>query len=76
MRIKPSSATTASLRTRRSGRTAIAATLAAALLLAGAPARGSHDADEETGAYEPHAGYVAPPRSPGRLAPATGALLG
>ncbi len=25
---------------------------------------------------EPHAGYVAPPRAPGKLAPATGALLG
>ncbi|MGH9039555.1 MAG: glycoside hydrolase family 26 protein, partial [Acidimicrobiia bacterium] len=57
-------------------RAAVAGALAAGVLLAGSPARGSHDADEATGAYEPHAGYVAPARSPGRLAPATGALMG
>jgi hypothetical protein len=35
-----------------------------------------HDGDVDSLTYEPHAGVVAPPRSPGRLAPATGALMG
>ncbi|MGH9040207.1 MAG: glycoside hydrolase family 26 protein [Acidimicrobiia bacterium] len=38
---------------------------------------GDHDGEVDSLTYEPHAGYgPPPPRAPGRLAPATGALIG
>ncbi|MGH9021764.1 MAG: glycoside hydrolase family 26 protein [Acidimicrobiia bacterium] len=41
------------------------------------PALAQHEIGEDPAAYgEPHAGWVAAPRANGRLAPATGALLG
>jgi len=40
------------------------------------PAAADHDGEAESLAYEPHAGVEPPPRSPGRLAPVTGALMG
>jgi len=54
----------------------LALVLALAGSLAGPEAWAGHDGDVESLLYEPHAGVVAPPRSPGRLAPATGALMG
>ncbi|MGH9038177.1 MAG: glycoside hydrolase family 26 protein [Acidimicrobiia bacterium] len=39
-------------------------------------ARADHDGDVDSLYYEPHAGWTPPPRSPGRLAPTTGALMG
>ena len=51
-----------------------------ALLCEAVPARADHDkgaTGDDPAAYgEPHAGWVAPVRAPGRLAPATGALFG
>ncbi|MGH9022054.1 MAG: hypothetical protein ACRDV9_02990, partial [Acidimicrobiia bacterium] len=42
-----------------------------------APALADHTIGGDPAAYgEPHAGWVAPPRAGGRLAPATGSLLG
>ena len=65
----------------RAARTRRAVLLLAALvgssLFAGLPARADHDDVENPVDYvDPHAGYTAPPRAPGRLAPATGALFG
>ena len=40
------------------------------------PAAADPDGEAESLAYVPDAGWDAPPRSPGRLAPATGALMG
>ncbi len=52
---------------------AVAATGLAGLM----PARADHSIGDNPDDYgEPHAGWVAPPRAPGRLAPATGSLLG
>jgi hypothetical protein len=44
--------------------------------LMGPEALADHDGEVDSLSYEPHAGYDPPPRSPGRLAPATGALMG
>ncbi|HET9773086.1 MAG TPA: glycosyl hydrolase [Acidimicrobiia bacterium] len=70
---------TALLPSRRTGlKLWVGVTLA---LLGGAlaPASAAEDeatTEEESSGYEPVAGWVAPPRNPGRLAPATGALMG
>ena len=54
--------------------------LVLALLVTGSaappPAVADHDGEVDSLTYEPHAGVDPPPRSPGRLAPRTGALMG
>jgi hypothetical protein len=57
---------------------AVAVALAGSSLIAGGiPVFAHHDIGDDPAAYgQPHAGWVAPPRASGRLAPATGALLG
>ena len=44
--------------------------------LAAPDAYGDHDGEVDSLTYEPHAGFDPPPRSPGRLAPVTGSLMG
>jgi glycosyl hydrolase family 26 len=62
------------------GRVAVAALVALTgnmLVGGGVPVEAHHSIGDDPAAYgEPHAGWVAPLRAPGRLAPATGALLG
>src|SRR5581483_1417040 len=68
-----------SLRRHRLLVAALSTALAGLMLAADASAAvgSGRDAGDDPHAYTaPHAGLVAPPRAPGRLAPATGALIG
>ncbi|HLF39873.1 MAG TPA: glycosyl hydrolase, partial [Acidimicrobiia bacterium] len=59
------------------GTALLIATLVGSSAFAAFPARADHDDVEDPALYvDPHAGYTAPSRAPGRLAPATGALFG
>ncbi|MGH9283959.1 MAG: glycosyl hydrolase, partial [Acidimicrobiales bacterium] len=73
-----SAANSAPRRSTRSRLALVTALAVAATGMAGLmPARADHSIGDDPEAYgEPHAGWVAPPRATGRLAPATGALLG
>src|SRR2546421_1702485 len=56
---------------------ALSTALVGAVLAGDAAAATGRDAGDDPHAYvAPHAGLVAPPRAPGPLAPATGALIG
>jgi hypothetical protein len=56
---------------------ALVALTGTSVLGGGIPVSAHHSIEDDPAAYgQPHAGWVAPPRAPGRLAPATGALLG